>query len=335
MHNQIGLKLGSFNLRRISWLLSLAGCKFEKLLATTILPPLLAARGVTAIPAYCCPEEALPMPWQASTSRKSAMCCLVIEAERSSEGTPSEPNFYTAAACEVDEFPLTGCGEERARTGGHAAALSKIYLAVESAPAKIVVGLHPEEDTRTPSKFCLYTATCEIDGITYTARSRNGASYELARVLIEAGVPDQPMYVRQQGLNGEIVFPSIYEAANWTIRETATGMYRARWEDPAAKRARIDRAFGEKQGGTDPPAMGYPTRFMCVNWPLPIAPVRSAADRAECRHDPRVSAPQARPSAQAPRGSRQRRGAPVAPAFRRPVRLGEGDLRRLPRERAF
>ena len=118
----------------------------------------------------------------------------------------------------------------------------------------IQVRLRPLEDTRTPNKACVYEAVCEIAGITYTAHSRYGASYELARVLVAAGIADAPMEVRQIGLKGELTYRSFHAAALWTIAETAShGPHRVRWEDPAVRAARMRSAFGEKQGGSDVP----------------------------------------------------------------------------------
>jgi hypothetical protein len=110
----------------------------------------------------------------------------------------------------------------------------------------------PLEDTRTPSKSCFYQAVCEIDGVSYSARSRYGASNELARVLVAAGIPDRPMVVVQKGLKGDLTYPSFHEAAKWTYQETETiPLRRVPWVDPAVKRARLAVAFGPKQGGSD------------------------------------------------------------------------------------
>lgn len=116
----------------------------------------------------------------------------------------------------------------------------------------IHVQLRPLAGSR--NKGCLYEAACEFGGITYSALSRYGASHELARILVAEGVADSPMAVRQDGLNGEITYPSFHEAAKWTYEESAAkSLRRVRWEDPAVKRARIAAAFGEKQGSSDIP----------------------------------------------------------------------------------
>jgi hypothetical protein len=86
------------------------------------------------------------------------------------------------------------------------------------------------EDTRTPQRSCVYEAECEVDGRRYTARSRHGAPDELARVLISAGVADQPVEVRQVGIKGCISYPSLNELARWPYQESATvPLRRVRW----------------------------------------------------------------------------------------------------------
>jgi hypothetical protein len=140
----------------------------------------------------------------------------------------------------------TGCWDDLpdARVGDPAS--------VEAAAAAQVIIqaiLYPEERTHTPSKSCFYTATCEIGDATYTARSRDGAIHELARVLVAAGIPDAPLEVHQAGLHGHLTHCSFYAAAGWICVETATKpLHRARCEDPAVKRARFAAAFGERQG---------------------------------------------------------------------------------------
>jgi hypothetical protein len=51
----------------------------------------------------------------------------------------------------------------------------------------------PDEQTRTSKNACLYQAEVVIDGKRYSARSRRGAPFALARVLVAAGVLDQPV----------------------------------------------------------------------------------------------------------------------------------------------
>jgi hypothetical protein len=92
----------------------------------------------------------------------------------------------------------------------------------------------PLEDTRTPGRSCVYQAECEVDGRSYSARSRHGAPNELARVLVAAGVSDQPVEVRQVGIKGCITYRSLHELACWTYEESATvPLRRVRWKPPA------------------------------------------------------------------------------------------------------
>jgi len=58
----------------------------------------------------------------------------------------------------------------------------------------------PDEQTRTPKNACLYQAEVVIDGKRYSAGSRRGAPFALARVLVAAGVLDQPVSLTQEGL---------------------------------------------------------------------------------------------------------------------------------------
>ena len=61
---------------------------------------------------------------------------------------------------------------------------------------------YPDEPRRT-SRGCAYKIDCEINGINYSASSRSGAPYALARVLVAAGIENQPMTVFSTGLAGE------------------------------------------------------------------------------------------------------------------------------------
>jgi hypothetical protein len=64
------------------------------------------------------------------------------------------------------------------------------------------------------------------------ARSRHGAVYELARVLVAAGVEDRPLRVTFEGLAGHMTWPSFAAAAQWTLIEgVATPLRRKRWKE--------------------------------------------------------------------------------------------------------
>jgi hypothetical protein len=63
-----------------------------------------------------------------------------------------------------------------------------------------------------PDEDC-WVAECDIDGVPYTAWSRNSAPHELARVLVKAGLPDAPMVVDSKGFPGEIRYRSFHKMA--------------------------------------------------------------------------------------------------------------------------
>jgi hypothetical protein len=95
----------------------------------------------------------------------------------------------------------------------------------------IQVHCRPLEDTRTPNRPCQWLAECEIDGRYFVARSRHGAVYELARVLVAAGVEDRPLRVTFAGLAGYMTWPSFVKAARWTLTEgVATPLRRTPWK---------------------------------------------------------------------------------------------------------
>ena len=80
----------------------------------------------------------------------------------------------------------------------------------------------PSEPTRTPNDICYYEAEVVIDGQRYSARSRRGAPFALARVLLAAGLSDQPVQVTHKGLRGHMSYPSLYRMAELTVVESAT-----------------------------------------------------------------------------------------------------------------
>ncbi|MGA8757659.1 MAG: hypothetical protein WB611_15250 [Stellaceae bacterium] len=89
----------------------------------------------------------------------------------------------------------------------------------------------PLENTRTPEKSCIFEAACELDGQPYTARSRHGAANELARMLVAAGVADQPVEVCHAGIKGWITYCSLHELARWSYQESAkVTLRRVRWK---------------------------------------------------------------------------------------------------------
>jgi len=97
----------------------------------------------------------------------------------------------------------------------------------------ITITLTPQQDTRTPERACYYTATCEIDGKPYQARKRLGAGNELARMLVSAGIPDQPVQVRQAGQPGHTTWHSLYRMALYDYAEgSGTTLRMIRWTPP-------------------------------------------------------------------------------------------------------
>lgn len=87
----------------------------------------------------------------------------------------------------------------------------------------IEIRLRRDEDApRSPTKGSAWIAESTIDGQVYAARSRNGASYELARQLVAAGVPDQPVRLAEYGASGWSTCRSLHAYATRTIAESAT-----------------------------------------------------------------------------------------------------------------
>jgi hypothetical protein len=100
----------------------------------------------------------------------------------------------------------------------------------------------PRSRTQTGS---LWEASAEIDGKSYSAVSRHGAPQALARVLIAAGVEDQPAEVRSEVcvfdsgaeirtvlLRGCIRYRSFHTMGKTTFAESATApLRRTRFEE--------------------------------------------------------------------------------------------------------
>lgn len=155
-----------------------------------------------------------------------------------------------------------------------------------------------EEAGRTPG---FWIAEAVIDGTPYAARSQHGAPHELARLLVTAGIPDQPMIVRSFGLAGHATYRSLHTAAKRTITENASiGPISARWSDPelvdfAGLRARretnavppvsdVTRRAGI--GGSVPDApepLPVMSHSKCTVCGTPIEPVFRGPERLYCR----------------------------------------------------
>jgi hypothetical protein len=118
----------------------------------------------------------------------------------------------------------------------------------------ITMRQRPLENTRTPERSSIFEAECEVDGQRYSARSRHGAPNELARLLVSAGVTDQPVEVRHAGIKGCLSWRSLHELGGWTYEESAgVPLRKVRWRPLpdfiAAGRGRI----AQNRGETPPP----------------------------------------------------------------------------------
>jgi hypothetical protein len=105
-----------------------------------------------------------------------------------------------------------------------------------------LVAQYPLEDTRTPNGVCYWVAETTLqDGRLFSVRSKHGAPNELARQLVAAGIPDQPMETcnTRSGLKA-LTYRSFHAAAKWTYTEgAATLLQRVRYQEfhglPASK----------------------------------------------------------------------------------------------------
>lgn len=86
----------------------------------------------------------------------------------------------------------------------------------------LIVNEYPIENTRRPDNVCLWEAVTTVDGTTFVARSRRGAPFALARILMAAGVADQPMQVHSPGIPGYATYASVHRLAAITIVENAS-----------------------------------------------------------------------------------------------------------------
>jgi len=76
---------------------------------------------------------------------------------------------------------------------------------------------------------CAYLATATVDGVQWQAQSRSGAANELARLLVENGIPDQPVRVAQVGLRGWLEHRSLHRMAQRTYSEGNSPVKQVRW----------------------------------------------------------------------------------------------------------
>jgi hypothetical protein len=107
----------------------------------------------------------------------------------------------------------------------------------------ITIHQHSLENSRTAENSCTWLAETEIDRQRFEARSRRGAPQELARALVAAGIPDQPVRVEHVGLRGHMAYPSLHRMAGVTYVEgRSTILHRARYREDERFAASEERA---------------------------------------------------------------------------------------------
>lgn len=99
----------------------------------------------------------------------------------------------------------------------------------------IIVHQHPLPETRTPTLSCKWQAEVCVGGKTYVEVSRAGASHEIARALVNAGVPDAEMRIHEGDRPGFLRVPSFHAWAEWTY----SGDHRIRWDKAQASLERL------------------------------------------------------------------------------------------------
>jgi hypothetical protein len=145
----------------------------------------------------------------------------------------------------------------------------------------IAVFCRPLEETRTAQNSCYWLAECEIDGQRFAARSRRDAPKELARALVEAGIPDLAMVVSYAGLRGVMRYRSVHAFADWTTVENAsTPVRNARFErlEDGSFAGHSDRADPSQREGENGGRTGS------VDTPIPPAispPLLTASDKCD------------------------------------------------------
>ena len=95
----------------------------------------------------------------------------------------------------------------------------------------ITVTTWPDEATRTPNSPCALVAETMVEGRVYVARSRHGASNELARQLVAAGLADRLMIIRYRGRAETMIYRSFHAAAGWAYTEGDEPLRRVRYRE--------------------------------------------------------------------------------------------------------
>jgi hypothetical protein len=132
--------------------------------------------------------------------------------------------------------------------------------------------------TRTSNKPGFYEAETVIDGKRYSAQSRYGAPFALARVLVTAGVADQPVQVTHSGLRGHVSYRSLYRMATLTIQESTTTSVRlGRYQEPPNFRDVFAKQGGEAPSEV-PDTAPTPSRDISTVRTEPGSPAASTAD---------------------------------------------------------
>ena len=119
----------------------------------------------------------------------------------------------------------------------------ELYLAASRSP--------PDRPSGPVGRPCFYDAEATWLGRSYVARARYGASHALARELVAAGIPDQPVEIIHTPGNAILAYKSLHRLAIYTVSEGPATLLRSRrWTDPSL-------AFGgmaskAKKGGGRP-----------------------------------------------------------------------------------
>jgi hypothetical protein len=131
----------------------------------------------------------------------------------------------------------------------------------------ITITCRPIEGSRSHTGIS-YLATTTIAGRVYSASSRHGAPFTLARELVAQGVADNAVIVRSEGSAGAITYRSLHHMAELTIAESATVPLRAE------KYRKFDRnaVAGEQGMGSSPPrALSVPSAGYDAPATLPLS----------------------------------------------------------------
>jgi hypothetical protein len=118
----------------------------------------------------------------------------------------------------------------------------------------LVIHQWPDEATRTAENNCVYEAEAIIDDKRYSARSRRGGPFALARLLLAAGVADQPVLVTHAAMRGQMRYGSLHWMAEQTIEESARKpVHGTRYREfPGREDAREDAVSEGGAGGGEP-----------------------------------------------------------------------------------